>query len=1002
MAAQPHRRSRFWRKCRVYFRRFRITVWLVTLSLLGALIYLNLVGLPDFLKRPLVAKLAERGVALEFAALKLHWSRGFVAEQVRFGASRGTNDPALPRLTAGELEINLRLRALVLGRLQVDSVALREGKLAWTLVATNPVPRLLAIENIETNIRLLPGDQWRLDDFRARFGGANFFVSGTLSNASVISEWKAEPGPQPWPERLQKIADILDQIKFSAPPELRLDVNGDARDRGSFDALFSLKAAAAETAWGRGQNALLTVRLFPARSNAWSRIEASLQAQQVATRWATTTNLDVKLRLVTDAMQPDWAEAAATVRVEGVQTPWVQVADAQVKASWRHAITNPIPRAAQVEVHAGNVLTFMTRFGAVDFAGTLDCATNPPAADPALGFWNHLLPYHVTWNGSVGLMRSLFFSADQISAEGEWLAPDLAVNHLRARLYRGALAADARVNILSRAARAHVTSDFDVHRILPLLPRVAQDWLRKFTWATPPALDCDVALRLPEWIDRPADWLLEMRPSLQLAGALAVTNGTYLDLHVDWVTTHFSYSNLAWQVPDFELGRPEGRLRVSHRGNEPKQEYYFQVHSSLDPQLVLPLLGAEVRRGIDLCEFGQPPVIDGELFGRWPDPQSLGFRGHVALTNFAFRGQHVDAIVSGLTYTNHVIESLGLGVWRGAQHFSVDGIRVDFPTRRVYITNAAGTFDPAVVVQAIGPGVARVMAPYHFQTPPTARVNGYVPMGNPHDANVVFEGGGRAFEALNFQASNYTARVHWLNNQLTVTNASGDFYGGHAEGSAHFVFPDTGQAQFVFQANVTNARLAPLVADVTQKPNQLEGLLTGVLVVTNANTDSLRSWEGYGQATLRDGLLWELPIFGVLSKPLDAMMPGVGNSRFTEAAGTFRLAGGIVYSPDLEMRAAALRLQYRGAVDFDGKLNARVIAEPLRDTPVVGGVMSTLLSPVARLFAYRITGTMHDPKSEPVYIPKFLMVPFSPFQSLGELFSSEPAKTNAPPPAETR
>ena len=75
MPEQAKRKSRFWRKCRVYFRRARITVWLVTLGVLGALIYLNLVGLPDFIKRPIVAKLRERGMVLEFSELRLHCCR---------------------------------------------------------------------------------------------------------------------------------------------------------------------------------------------------------------------------------------------------------------------------------------------------------------------------------------------------------------------------------------------------------------------------------------------------------------------------------------------------------------------------------------------------------------------------------------------------------------------------------------------------------------------------------------------------------------------------------------------------------------------------------------------------------------------------------------------------------------------------------------------------------------------------------------------------------------
>jgi hypothetical protein len=973
-----------------------MVVWLVTLAVLGALIYLNLVGLPDFLKRPLLSRLAEHGMSLEFAALKLHWSRGFVAEQVRFGASSVSNNPALPQLSAAEVEFNFHLRALVLAKVQVDSIAMRGGKLVWTLAESNAPPRRLTIENIETSVRLLVDDRWVLDDFRAQFGGANFFLSGTLKNASALRDQKIEGEAAHWPERLRKMAEILDQITFTAPPEFRLDLNGDARDLGSFDALFSVKAAAADTAWGRGKQAVLTTRLYPAGSNELSRVEMSLLAQQVETRWANTTNLDVKLRLVTAAAHPDLVDAAATVRVAGVESPWAMVKDGQVKATWKHAITNPIPRSARIELQAGAVTTFMTRFLQVNFSGALDCATNPPATDAALGFWNHLLPYQVTWSGSVGLMRSLFLQAENISATGEWTPPNLSVANLRAQLYRGSLAADAQVNVQSRAVSCRAATDFDLQRIVPLLTRPGQEWLRKFTWATPPVLSCEAAFVLPAWTDSQPDWQREVQPTLQLAGAVAITNGTYQDVHADWATTHFHYTNFNWYLPDLKIGRPEGGLQVTHRANHQTRDYYFKLHSSIDPQVVLPLLDAGVRRGFDLCEFGVPPVIEGELWGRWFDPESIGFRGAVAVTNVAVRGRVLDAVVSQLNYTNQIVECLDTRVWRGTQHFSVAGLQVAIPEHRTYITNASGTFDPAVIVHMIGPAVAHVMEPYHFKTPPTARVNGYVPMGNPHDADVVFEGGGGEFESLNFRVSQYTAKVIWKNNLLTVTNAGGNFYGGQAGGWAHFVFPDLEHAQFAFGVNVTNARLPALVADVTQKTNNLDGLLTGQLLVTNAWTDNLKSWNGYGRAVLRDGLLWELPVFGVLSKPLDAMMPGVGNSRFTEASATFGISSSVVYSPDLEMRSATMRLQYRGAVDFDGNLNARVIAEPLRDTPVVGSVVSTILSPVARLFAYRITGTMKDPKSEPIYIPKVLMATLSPFQSLGELFSPVPAKTNAP------
>ena len=113
------KRSRFWRKARVYFRRFRITVLLILLMLLGVLIFLNLHGLPDFAKRPILEKLKERGVEIEFSRLRLRALQGLVAENVRFGPSR---EPEWPHLTAKEVELNLNPLSLLLLQVQVESL----------------------------------------------------------------------------------------------------------------------------------------------------------------------------------------------------------------------------------------------------------------------------------------------------------------------------------------------------------------------------------------------------------------------------------------------------------------------------------------------------------------------------------------------------------------------------------------------------------------------------------------------------------------------------------------------------------------------------------------------------------------------------------------------------------------------------------------------------------------------------------------------------------------
>jgi hypothetical protein len=1006
MTSPVKKKSRFWRKCRIYFRRARIAVWLVTLFILGLLIYLNQVGLPDFVKRPLLAKLQERGVALEFTELRMHWVRGFVAEQVRFGAGAGPEAAAVPQLTAQEVELNIGLRALLRGRIQVDAIMLRGGKLEWRLATNGITAAPLQVDNIESRLRFLPGDQWELEDLRGQFAGAKFFLRGSLTNASAMREWQFTRGDRPVnqqraADQLRQLADVLTRIKFSTPPELRLNVYGDARDLGTFNAWLSLKANDAETPWGTAHETLLMAQMFAATSNELSRAEITLQARDAETPWAATTNLDLKIRLVTYVPQPELVVAAVTLRVDQALTRWANVGETQLKANWVHAVTNPIPRTGRIELHTAAVDTFFTRARNCDFAANWSSLTNAPSPDPALGFWNFLLPYEVKWNAAVGAVRSLGVVADDVVVVGAWQPPELSLAELRAKLYDGTVAGAGRVDVLSREASAAVQSDFEIKKIVPLLPRAAQEWLAKLTWAQPPQLRGDLAVKLPAWTNQIVDWQGEVRPTLRLAGAVALTNGSYRGIHADWATANFAYTNLMWYLPEVNVGRPEGGLQLSLTSSDATRQYHFRLRSAIDPQAILPLFDAEVRRGFELCEFGQPPVVQGEMWGRWYAPETIGFRGQVALTNFSLRGQHADAVVAGLTYTNLTIQVLEPMMRAGVHHARADGATVDLHGMRTYITNATGQADPGMIVQAIGPMVARVMSPYHFGQPPVARVDGYFSMRDPQDANIVFEGTGRDFESLNFRASEYSARVHWHNEVLTITNVFGKFYGGDASAWARFVFNEDHDATYAFSITTTNSDLGNLLADVTGRTNrQVEGQLTGWLTITNATTqgDTMASWEGDIRARLRDGLLWELPIFGVMSRPLESVLPGVANSKFTEAMGTGVIRAGRVRSRDLEMRAPALRLQYRGSVGFDQTIDARVIAEPLRDTPVVGNVLSTILAPLAKLFAYKITGTLSEPVTEPYYIPTPLMIPLSPFETLGKIFAAPAAPaTNAPP-----
>jgi hypothetical protein len=159
-----HPKHRFWRVCRVYFRRFRIAVWLGLFMLVGTFVYLNQIGLPDFVKKPLLEKLRQRGLNLQFSRMRLRWYEGVVVDDVRFARA---DEPLSPQLTLAEVQVLFNVRALTHFQVQLDSLVLHNGRFLWPLTETNESPRDLSMANIETRLRFLPNDQWELEQFNS-------------------------------------------------------------------------------------------------------------------------------------------------------------------------------------------------------------------------------------------------------------------------------------------------------------------------------------------------------------------------------------------------------------------------------------------------------------------------------------------------------------------------------------------------------------------------------------------------------------------------------------------------------------------------------------------------------------------------------------------------------------------------------------------------------------------------------------------------------------------
>ena len=1002
--------SGFWRKCRVCIRWLRRAALVAVVAAICAFLWFNRVGLPEFLKRRLVDSLHARGVELQFDRMRLSVVNGLVADNVRLGQSA----PDRPALSARQVRLELDYPALLHRRLQLDGLFLREAVFSLPLSPTNA----LAFEKIQTDLHFLADDTWSLDNFQAEFAGARFKLSGDIVHAPELGNWELFRGPKTnnpaaSREQLRQFSDLLRQIHFTGEPQLTLVVHGDARDVHSF-----------------------AVRL--------------------------------------------------TVAASGVQTPWAGARDIQLLAN----LTAP--------------------------------ANAPTNLDASWSWWTNLQPYRLTWSARLAQLKSEQLNADSVECGGFWNAPELAVTNLSARLGGGTLDARAALNVATREFTFTNNSRFDVHAVAALLTEKTRARLNDFAWTQPPWLWAGGSMILPAWTNGLSD-LREAQPSVRLSGELAFTNGTMNGMALDSVRTHFSYSNLVWQLPDLALAQSRTRLDISGDENDTTKEYRWHIHGAFDAVTLRPFLtasnaaraldrftftkpaqvdvnvsgrlydydsigagglmavtnfsvsghpvdNADVRlfytnhildiynlalaqsenrldisggendatknyhfvmrgqiapaslrpfltdsnaaRGLDHLTFTEPVHFDAEAIGNFSDFDSFGASGRVAATNFSVRGQSVDSVASVFSYTNREFVFSNPRLWRGTQTMTADTITLDLNTKLIRFHNGYSTADPETAARAIGPKTGEIMAPYRFLEAPTTRVEGCVPLRDMHgpddmtDADVTFDVvGGVPFQCLKLKSARLAGTVHWLGGSLILTNLAGELYGGGGGGSAVFDFraPHEG-ADYRFTLAVTNVNLHALAAEFSSPTNKLEGLLSGHLVVTRADTRSWQTPDGRGHAQLRDGLLWDIPVFGILSPVLNAVSPGLGNSRATDATADFVITNGVIYSDRLKIDTGTTRLQYTGTVDLRQNINARVTAQLMQNVRGVGPVISWATSPVTKILEYKVTGTLSKPKREPVYvpglIPKLLELPLHPFRGLEDLLpgigGAVTSPTNAP------
>ena len=996
------------------FKWCRVTVLLVVLLVVAAMTYLEVAGLPDFLKNPLLRSLRQQGLDAQFVSARLAWGPSILIENAAFSP---TNQASGPRLSAEWTQLNLNAGAFLHARLQVDSFQILQAGLRLPVSPTNEQP--LSLTDVNLDVTLASNNVALVNNGSAWMRGISVHINGEIHNFLSMRDWKislpslptaGQAKSAPTAPRLT-VWEAFQSIHFTGTPELNLHFYADGLDRNTLRAELKLTADSTETPWAKtGPLRLNAVcaRLF--NSGNAPLFQTRFHAEDVTTPWAASrdlsatvdlsreagTNLSAEVHLASHEFSTTWQSASGS--------NWVRVAD--LKWDGTTALASPMFKTSatsgtlsvnKTESGWGSVggasLVFQTR--RIDASSSLD---------PAWGQWNQVRPFTLNWRAEATNIITPKLKLDRVAFQGGWHAPELSIAKLEAVMYRGHFDGGGVLDVTSREVQAHIAVDFDPHQILPLLTGPAQHWISLYDWEAPPNFSAGFHFVLPPWTNHIDVWPKESRDSLQLAGDFSVGRGAFRGIAVASAQSHFTYTNRVWNVSDLRVAGAGGSLDLDYNWSELTHDYHFRFDSKLDPAIALPLLTEPEQRTLNQASFTDKPELQGDLWGNWETPATTGFAAKLATGHFVVRGEKVDQLSVQLDYTNLLLRLSQLSLAHNTGRVDVPQASINFASNVYFMTNASSTIDPEPVRRALGKIAPPFMREVHFDSPPSVKAYGSFVPGDDLGTDMHFFVQGEHFHWNGLSADSAQGTVDYHIRTVDVTNLQAGVYKtGKLKGWIKIEWEPQQGTRFSSDCTLRELNLGAMAQDLTGKNSKIEGMLDGHLVLAAPYEASATNLYGYGWVNIHNGLLWDIKILGIFSPILNAIAPGSGNSRARQATADFIITNGIAATDNLEIRSSGFRLLYRGTVDSKRRLNARVEANLLRDTPVLGFFLGWMLTPLDKLFEYRVTGSLQKPIVQPLYIPKAFMAMLRPFSTLKEMLppasSEKPNATPTPPPS---
>lgn len=425
--------------------------------------------------------------------------------------------------------------------------------------------------------------------------------------------------------------------------------------------------------------------------------------------------------------------------------------------------------------------------------------------------------------------------------------------------------------------------------------------------------------------------------------------------------------------PDGERGRAAFHLTWDRSRHVAEGSFDL----NFDPNDMAPFLTSNQVKFARRFSFSNHwPRFVGD-FRRTSNPTNLFVRGELTAEHFSYRGVPIDAMRADLMHSNDWIH---LENWRFSKGSGITTGRLVAATHEHIVdVDLFSTMHPADIAGLIGTRLHQAISQWQFEGPVQINAFGRADSsGSERLTDLTVDVRGERLGRARWLADSAEFTVRAERGMYRVTNLAGRAYGGALEGTVVVEPTDAGpEHRFRAAVSLKGADLSRIArARAWSGETAWAGRLDLSVSLTGLVSDAFGPvTRGGGVLVIEDGEILRTPLFGGLSELLSKLVPGLGFVSQTDLECSFRIEEGAIRTDDLHLAGDVISLRARGEVEFDERIRMDVQVVLMRRGPIAA-LLRFLTFPVTKLFEFRLSGTLKEPRWRPLNLPKEMFLIF--------------------------